>query len=110
VSATKTLIHHSPLGELEIPGAGVVKPGERFSVDAAIADVLLEQGDVYQLASTPYDSVKLADLKNAAAERKLTVAGDKKADYIAALVADDVVPPPVVDEPAPIQQPEETHE
>jgi len=48
---TKTLIHSSPLGALEIPGVlGAVPPGEPFDVDDAIADSLLEQTDLYTLA------------------------------------------------------------
>lgn len=50
---TKTLIHASPLGALEIPGVpGAVPPGEPFDVDDAIADSLLEQSDLYTLAPT----------------------------------------------------------
>lgn len=48
---TKTLIHRSPLGALEIPTVlGAPLPGEPFDVDDDIADSLLEQADLYQLA------------------------------------------------------------
>lgn len=50
---TKQLIHRSPIGALEIPTVlGVVEPGEPFDVDDDIADSLLEQTDLYQLAPT----------------------------------------------------------
>ena len=49
----KTLIHSSPLGELEIPTVlGTVPPGVPFDVDDDIAGSLLEQTDLYKLAPT----------------------------------------------------------
>lgn len=58
----RTLIHHSPLGALEIPGVlGPVEAGVPFTVDAAIADSLLEQADLFTTA--PSTSAKAASSK-----------------------------------------------
>lgn len=51
---TKTLVHQSPIGALEIPTVlGPVEPGEPFDVDDDIANSLLQQTGVYRLASPP---------------------------------------------------------
>lgn len=51
------LIHHSPLGELDIPEvAGPVRAGDVFDVPDDIAASLLEQGDVFTRA--PKESEK----------------------------------------------------
>ena len=42
------LIHHSPLGALEIAGIGTVPAGEPFTVDARTARRLLAQSDLYK--------------------------------------------------------------
>lgn len=56
---TKTLVHHSPLGALEIPGVlGAVEPGTPFDVDEQIATSLLQQGDLFALHSTTTASKK----------------------------------------------------
>ena len=47
------LIHSSPLGALEIPGLGVIEPGEPFEVDAVRAAGLLEQAELYSVAPKP---------------------------------------------------------
>jgi D-tyrosyl-tRNA(Tyr) deacylase len=45
------LIHHSPLGSLQIGGVlGLVEPGEPFDVDDELAESLLEQTELYELA------------------------------------------------------------
>ena len=81
---TTTLIHSSPLGALEIPGVlGAVEPGEPFTVTDERAATLLDQSELYQLAHTP----TLVELKAIAEARGITVAGTKKADYIAAITA-----------------------
>lgn len=60
--STRTLIHSSPLGALEIPGAaGVIEPGTPFTVDSAIADSLLQQADVFALAPTTKPATKGSD-------------------------------------------------
>lgn len=56
---TKTLVHHSPLGSLEIPGVvGPVEPGSPFEVDEQIADSLLQQDELFALHSTTTASKK----------------------------------------------------
>lgn len=48
---TKKLIHNSPLGALEIPEVlGAIEPGVPFDAPDDIADSLLEQADLYQMA------------------------------------------------------------
>jgi hypothetical protein len=62
---TKTLVHSSPIGALEIPGVvGAIPPGEPFAVDDAIAESLLEQADLYTLA--PSASAQAAPKKGTA--------------------------------------------
>lgn len=47
----KRLIHHSPLGALEVPTVlGAVEPGQPFTVADDIADNLLQQSDLYSAA------------------------------------------------------------
>ena len=48
---SKTLIHNSPQGALEIVGVpGVVEPGVPFEIRDELADGLLAQSDLYQIA------------------------------------------------------------
>jgi hypothetical protein len=83
----KTLTHHSPLGELEIPTVlGPVPPGVPFAVDDDIADSLLEQTDIYQLATAPKPGSPAA-LRLAAAAHGIDTTGMTKADITAALAA-----------------------
>lgn len=88
---TKQLIHLSPLGPLEIPTVlGPVDPGAPFEVDDDIADSLLEQSDLYQLAPTGgYSKQKVDELRDLATARGIATEGLKKPDIIAALEAAD---------------------
>lgn len=47
-----TLIHRSPMGALEIGGVGVVEANTPFEVTKDLADRLLEQVDLYELAKS----------------------------------------------------------
>lgn len=84
---TKQLIHHSPLGALEIPGVlGYPEPGEPFDAPDDIAQSLLEQSDLYELAPEP----TLKELRAIADERGIDITGlKKKADIEAAIAAAD---------------------
>jgi hypothetical protein len=53
------LIHHSPLGALDIPGVGTVEAGEVFEVDAGTAKQLLQQSELYS-ESKPAEAKKAA--------------------------------------------------
>lgn len=88
---TKQLIHLSPLGALEIPTVyDPVEPGVPFDVDDDIADSLLEQIDLYQLAPAGgYGRQKVDELRGLAAARGIDTGGLKKPDIIAALEAAD---------------------
>lgn len=85
-----TLIHHSPLGALQIAGvAGSVEPGEPFDIDDAAATVLLEQSDLYELAPdepTGWAALTVAELKDSLRARELKTTG-KHADLVARLEA-----------------------
>jgi hypothetical protein len=84
------LIHHSPLGALEIPGVlGNPEPGEPFDAPPAIAERLLEQSDLFQKAVSPYSKMHVPELEELAREREIVPDGTKKADIIAALEAAD---------------------
>lgn len=83
------LIHHSPLGALEIPGVlGFPEPGEPFDAPADIAATLLEQSELYEEA--PADSLRVARLREIAEARGIDITGlKKKADIEAAIAAAD---------------------
>lgn len=81
---TKTLVHNSPLGELEIPTVdGTVPPGVPFDVDDDIAESLLEQHELYQLAKPP----TFKELKSIAAAQGVDITGLKTAADIRAALA-----------------------
>lgn len=84
---TKKLIHRSPLGALEIPTVlGAPAPGEPFDVDDDIAESLLEQGDLFELAP----ELTFKELRALAGARGVDVTGLKtKAAINAALAAAD---------------------
>lgn len=85
------LIHSSPLGALEIPGIGIVDPGEAFEVEPGHAKILLEQDELYALADPEgFWALKVPELLALAAERGIEQPGKKKADIIAALEAHDI--------------------
>jgi hypothetical protein len=49
-----TLVHNSPLGDLDIPGVGTIPPGEPFEVDdPALAEKLLEQQELFTAFTKP---------------------------------------------------------
>lgn len=81
------LVHHSPLGALEIPGVdGAPEPGEPFDVDDDLAQSLLEQSDLYAPAGPA--ELTVAELRDLARERDVDIAGLRsKADIAAAIDA-----------------------
>lgn len=88
------LIHHSPLGPLEIPGVlGTPAPGEPFDVDDDIAENLLVQSDLYRPAPDDedgYDTLTVPQLKQIADDRGIDIKGATvKPAIIAALEAAD---------------------
>lgn len=86
---TKQLIHHSPLGELEIPTVlGPVPPGIPFDVDDDIADNLLGQHELFELVEPPKPG-SVEALRIEARTRGIDTTGMKKADISAALAAAD---------------------
>lgn len=99
------LIHHSPLGPLEIPGVlGAPAPGEPFDVDDDIGETLLAQSDLYALA-TPDEPDKrtVPELRAIAESQGVDLTGlKKKPDIIAALEAAAAADadPGVIDEQA----------
>lgn len=65
------LVHHSPLGPLEIPTVlGPVAPGEPFTVAADIGRSLLEQADLFTLAPKPAGSKPAGKTETAPKESK----------------------------------------
>ena len=77
-----TLIHESPLGDLEIPTVlGTVPAGVPFDVDDDIALSLLHQGDLFHLAAPP----KVADLRKVATELEIDHAGLDKHQLVTAI-------------------------
>lgn len=85
----KTLIHNSPVGELEIPTVlGTIAPGVPFDVDDDIADNLLEQHELFALAEPPKPG-SIEALRIDARIRGIDTTGMKKADISAALAAAD---------------------
>ncbi|MBQ9918019.1 MAG: hypothetical protein IJO71_12580 [Microbacterium sp.] len=100
----RQLIHKSPLGPLSIPGVlGEPEPGEPFEVDDDIAEVLLEQSDLY--APAPTTDRTIAELRDLAEQRGIDLTGLRsKADITAAIARHDA--PEVVgntDAPAPTE-------
>lgn len=84
------LIHHSPLGALEIPTVlGAVEPGAEFDVDLDIAVNLLDQDALYAVPGG-WDALTVDDLKAVATHRGIP-AGGKKNDLIAAIVAGPIM-------------------
>lgn len=89
------LIHHSPLGALEIPEVlGAVEPGEPFEIADDLGENLLLQSAIFSPApdetADVYDGLKVPDLKTIAANRRVDITGlTKRADIIAALSAAD---------------------
>lgn len=43
-----TLVHTSPLGDLDIPSVGIIPAGEPFDVPDDVAEQLLAQSDLYR--------------------------------------------------------------
>jgi hypothetical protein len=87
------LIHHSPMGALDIPTVGTIEPGEPFDCPADLADSLLEQADLYTLADEPaneYEALRVRELAALVVERELTPDSGRRADLIASLIADDL--------------------
>jgi len=74
----KILIHNSPQGALEIVGVpGQIEPGEPFKVDDEQAGPLLEQTELYHVASKAElkahaDAQKAVEKVEAAAEAEST--------------------------------------
>jgi hypothetical protein len=77
-----TLIHGSPLGDLEIPTLlEPVPAGVPFDVDDDIALSLLHQGDLFHLAAPP----KVADLRKIATELEIDHTGLKQHELVTAI-------------------------
>jgi hypothetical protein len=81
-----TLIHHSPIGALQIAGViGEIEPGEPFEVTEEHAATLLEQGDLYEVAeSLPvgWSALTVRELRSELRDRGLATSG--KHDVLAA--------------------------
>lgn len=82
------LIHHSPLGALQIPEVlGDVEPDTPFDVPDDVAKSLLRQTEVFQVAEMPGT---LAGLKALAEAIDVDITGLKtKADIAAAIANPD---------------------
>jgi hypothetical protein len=82
-----TLIHESPLGDLEIPTVlGTVPPGVPFDVDDDIALSLLTQGDLFHLAAPP----KLTELRALAKDAEIDHTGLDRHQLVTALAIAEV--------------------
>lgn len=90
------LIHHSPLGALEIPGVlGRPKPGEPFDIDDDLGKSLLKQSELYTVP--PSGELSIPELRALAKERGVDIKGLRSKDDIAAAIAahhDTAAPPP----------------
>lgn len=81
----KTLIHHSPLGPLEIPGViGRPEPGEPFAVDDDIAAELLTQTDLYSAGEDA--ELTIPELKQLTREQGVDIKGLRRKEDIAAAI------------------------
>lgn len=82
-----TLIHESPLGDLEIPTVlEPVSAGVPFDVDDDIALSLLTQGDLFRLAAPP----KLNELRALAKDAEVDHTGLDRHQLVTALAIADV--------------------
>lgn len=80
----KKLVHHSPLGDLEIPIVpGPVAPGDPFEVSDDIAASLLLQSDLYSAVAPR----TVAELRALAKDRGVDITGLKQAEDIEAALA-----------------------
>ncbi|WP_353809158.1 hypothetical protein [Agromyces sp. SYSU T00194] len=98
---TKTLIHHSPAGALEIVGVlGAVPPGQPFDVDDKLADSLLASAlyeEVTVIDGVALDTLKPAELRALATEHGVDVPKRaSKAELLELIHAADL---PVLGEP-----------